>query len=320
MSYINTNINLIPNIKINVPTIDRDIFIDGIIEYLKANFDESNFHLTFPEIKDALIFDEDLPFMDMEIFVSDSIELGVDNVYMTTGSYNNVYINSFLGVNTLSNGLTYLGMLTNGDEEKAAIRIIYFDGNTFRSYVPHYGNCINWNTDSAFGIDEDEDEDYLLDNNLDKSTFDSLKLEETIDTSMIIQELETVFQLQGVFNGTILWNNTSNNTSCNTSNNSSSNSNNSQVSITDVLLKIFEQKNYALILNLQKSLLQQGFTSYDKNLCWKNLKDKNIMLKDIYNYIISFDCNGDNIYKFIECQKIVTYIKKYKYKFEGYLY
>ena len=319
MSYINTNINLIPNIKIDVPKIDRDIFIDGIIEYLKANFDESHFHLTFPEIKDALIFDENLPLMDkaMEIFISDSIELGANNVYMTTGSYNNPYIDSFLGVNTLSNGLTYLGMLMYEDYENPAMRIVYFDGKEFKSYVPRYGNCINWNIESAFGNDEDEDETYLqVENKLDKSTFDSFNVEDTIDTSMIIQELETVFQLQGTFNGTISYNNSSSNSS----NNTSSNSNNNQVSITDVLLKIFEQKNYALILNLQNSLLQQGFIPYDKNLCWKNLKDKNIMLKDIYNYIVSFNCNGDNIYKFIECQKIVTYIKKYKYKFEGYLY
>ena len=144
-----------------------------------------------------------------------------------------------------------------------------------------------------------------------------MDLNKIIDESLILQDLVNVFELKGSFNGPIKY--LSNNTTSNNNSNGNS-STQKNLSITDVLLQIFESKNYSLISTFQQSLINQGFVQYDKNLCWKNLNDKDKMLKDIYNYILHFDNNGNVTYKYVECQKIVTYIKKYKYKFEGYLY
>lgn len=321
MTRINNDIKIIPNTKIVVPKIDRDIFIDGIIDVLKDLKDEKYYVNTFSEMKDALIFDENMDISnELDEFVTDNINLSSENAIVTAGEYQGIEFDSILGIKETSNGFVFWGTLVCGDWETFSIRIIYFDGNKFQSYVPHYGNCINWNNDSALGNDYDEDEDFLNKFNLSCNDLKSLKDRDLIDTSMILQELETVFQLQGSYNGTITNNKSTpcNNTIGNTSNNVNNTAQIKQ-SVSDVLLQIFEQRSYSLIYPLQQSILNQGFQSYDKSLCFKNIKNKEIMLKDIYNYIVLFDNNRDNTYKTIECQKIVTYIKKYKYHHEGYL-
>ena len=59
MGVINNDTSLIPNTKIYVPKIDRDVFIEGFIEYLRANYDEDDFSNDFATMKDALTFDDD---------------------------------------------------------------------------------------------------------------------------------------------------------------------------------------------------------------------------------------------------------------------
>ena len=317
MAYINNDVKIIPQIRINVPKIDRDIFIEGIINYLKCLKAEDDYHYSFAEMTDALTFDGEVNLSyELNEFITDSIILDCENAFVTAAEYNNPNFNSILGVHQLSNEFVFWGILTGGDWEIPAIRIIYFDGKNFQSYVPSYGNTINLNIDGAFGNDEDEDEDYLKQFNLNVSDLNKIDLNNLIDPSMILQVLETVFTLQGNYNGTIRQQPSSN------SNNPTSTSTSSQknTSTMDVLLQVFESKNFTLIPPLQTSLLNKGYKIYDKSLCWNNLSDKDTMLKDIYNYILQFDNNGSYYYKFVECNKIVTYIKKYKYRFEGYLY
>lgn len=322
MSIINNNPNLIPNKKIIVPKIDRDIFVDGIIEVLKEIQEEEDYNYTFTEMKDALIFDDNKIKISEELtaFLTDDVIVSCEEAFVVNANFKNVanvnhnslYLSPILGINQTNNGVVFWGVFMGGDWEKEAIKIIYFDGNDFKSYTPRYGNCINWNTKTAFGNDKDEDNKYLSQYNLDINTLKHLSISDTIDVDMIMQELDTVFQLQGNFTGSI-------NKGLN---NVSSPNNNSQPRqmISDVILKIFEERRYDLIPPLQQSILQQGFTMYDKSLCFKNIKDKDIMFKDICNYILFFNNKRDNVYKTIECQKLVTYIKKYKYYHEGYIY
>lgn len=322
MAIINNDTSLIPNTKINVPSIDRDIFIDGIMNMLKNYKDEDEYCYTFAEMNDAFIFDGNVNISDeLSEFITDNVCLDMENAFVTSGEYNQRIFDSILGVRSTNNGVVFWGTLINGDWELPAIRIIYFDGTNFKSYVPHYGNSINWNNNSAFGNYVDEDDDYLSQYNLNYLDLRKCSTSDLIDASMIMQELDTVFQLQGSYNGTIINNSKQNNNNGNiSSNNTNNSSNQTKQTMSDVLLQIFEQRSYTLIPALQQSILNQGFQSYDKSLCFKNIKDKDTMLKDIYNYIVLFDNNGDNAYKTIECQKLITYIKKYKYHHEGYLY
>lgn len=319
MGVINNDTSLIPSTKIYVPKIDRDVFIEGFIEYLRANYDEDDFSNDFATMKDALTFDDDNINIteELQLFSTDNVKLDTENTFITKDSYIYNYFNSLLGVNTLSNGVVFLGVLMGGDWEIPAFKIFYFDGTRFKSYVPRFGNAINCLNNSAFGNEPNEDDSYLQQFNLTTSDLSNMDLNKIIDESLILQDLENVFELKGSFNGTIKY--LSNNTTSNNNFNGNS-STQKNLSITDVLLQIFESKNYSLISTFQQSLINQGFVPYDKNLCWKNLNDKDKMLKDIYNYILHFDNNGNATYKYVECQKIVTYIKKYKYKFEGYLY
>lgn len=69
---------------------------------------------------------------------------------------------SIVGFRTLSNGLTYLGIVAGGDWEFPVFLIVYWDGKQLRGYVPKSGNP--WNTDSkkAYGNDygDKENSDY----------------------------------------------------------------------------------------------------------------------------------------------------------------
>lgn len=318
MSLINNDIKLIPNKRFNVPQIDRDIFIEGIMNYLKSFQPEDDYNYSFAEMQDALTFDGEMNLTnEINLFFTDKVNIDTENASVTAKECNTPVLNSIIGVHELNNGFVFWGVLVGGDWEEPAIKIIYFDGKEFQSYTPSYGNCINLNIDCAFGNYEDEDEDYLNQYNLNFNDLCNLDISQKIDASMIIQELQTVFQLTQTYNGNQIFPQNNNPKTNSTSNTAQTQKKNT---ITDVLLQVFESKKFALIPPLQQSLLNQGFKTYDKNLCWKNLKDKDVMLKDIYNYILQFDNNANYSYKFVECNKIITYIKKYKYRFEGYLY
>ncbi len=72
-----------------------------------------------------------------------------------------------LGITELDNGLVYLGCYGGGDWECPVFFIIYWDGSTFRGYIPSDGNAWNKKYKTAFGSesesdnydDEDEDEE-----------------------------------------------------------------------------------------------------------------------------------------------------------------
>jgi hypothetical protein len=59
--------------------------------------------------------------------------------------------NKFLGLQTLDNGLTFLGVVAGGDWETPLGFIIYWDGKKLRAYIPKDGNPWNTDTKMAYG-------------------------------------------------------------------------------------------------------------------------------------------------------------------------
>ncbi len=67
--------------------------------------------------------------------------------------------NTLIGMNTLSNGLTFCGCIAGGDWEEPVFFIIYCDGKSLRAYIPVHGNCINLDFKTAFGSEKYTDVD-----------------------------------------------------------------------------------------------------------------------------------------------------------------
>ena len=74
-------------------------------------------------------------------------EFDTENVEIAGGDFYGVK----LGLQTLSNGFTFLGIVSGGDWEKPIFWIIYFDGSKLRAYIPDNGNVWNKKMKSAFG-------------------------------------------------------------------------------------------------------------------------------------------------------------------------
>lgn len=67
------------------------------------------------------------------------------------------YPYNLVGINTLENGFTFLGCIVGGDWEEPLFHIIYWDGKSFRGYIPAYGNIYNLDFKTAFGSECDSD-------------------------------------------------------------------------------------------------------------------------------------------------------------------
>ena len=61
---------------------------------------------------------------------------------------------------TTKSGIDYLALLINGDWEEPVALFVYWDGKKYRGYIPTRGNAINTINKSAFGNDEDADNEY----------------------------------------------------------------------------------------------------------------------------------------------------------------
>jgi hypothetical protein len=62
-----------------------------------------------------------------------------------------------VGYHTLSNDLTFLGLVSGGSWEIGIFFIIYYDGKQLRAYIPTDGNLWNTVTNEAYGNDRVED-------------------------------------------------------------------------------------------------------------------------------------------------------------------
>ena len=71
-----------------------------------------------------------------------------------------------LGLQTLPNGFTFLGVEGGADWGEPMFYVMYWDGKTIRVYIPTYGNMVNLDTKTAFGLESEGDVD--LDNLINK--------------------------------------------------------------------------------------------------------------------------------------------------------
>lgn len=67
----------------------------------------------------------------------------------------------YIGLHTLDNGLSYLGVQAGGDWESSLFFIIYHDGRKLRGYVPEKGNTWNTLNKKAVGNDDEMDKAFL---------------------------------------------------------------------------------------------------------------------------------------------------------------
>jgi len=97
----------------------------------------------------------------------------------------------YIGLNTLPNGLTYLGVTAGGDWENPLFFAIYWDGAKLRGYIPESGNPWNTDTKRAYGNDEDSDEKNLRKrgySSRDDAQFDFSKISEDMQNRIQYKE------------------------------------------------------------------------------------------------------------------------------------
>lgn len=86
------------------------------------------------------------------------VEFDMENIEWVPGE---AYVGAddLVGIRTLPNGLTYMGVTAGGDWEMPIFFILYFDGKEIRGYIPKEGNTWNFKTKSAFGNSDGEIDD-----------------------------------------------------------------------------------------------------------------------------------------------------------------
>lgn len=117
----------------------------------------------YPEDYDNLDYDVDLKNLTSTIEKDLSkVEFDMENwqAYPDPNDYS--VEDSILGIKTLNNGLTFLGVRGGGDWESPVFFIIYFDGKKLRGYIPDTkGNPWNHKTKSAFGNNDEDVEESI---------------------------------------------------------------------------------------------------------------------------------------------------------------
>lgn len=79
-----------------------------------------------------------------------TINIGKDIMFLDES------LNTMFGIQTLNNGLTFLGGLIRGTNELSEVYFcIYYNGKTFRLYIPIYGNAFNKIAKCSFGMERD---------------------------------------------------------------------------------------------------------------------------------------------------------------------
>lgn len=100
-------------------------------------------------------FIRELIYCDETIRKDIKYNVDAENILTAYDAYDE---DEYVGLHTLSNGLTFYGIVMGGDWEIPAFIIIYWDGKKLRAYVPSYGNRINLDCKCAFGSENDADD------------------------------------------------------------------------------------------------------------------------------------------------------------------
>lgn len=303
--------------SINIPIISREDFARMFREICEEYYFVQNPN----DFEQKLLTNTGSIDINEEVFenIKNVNEIGLDYgyIYALPDEVPGNDIVNIIGLRQTSKGIPYLGCIVVGDSNIEVFRTVFFDGNNFQMYTPHYGNCWNINGPWAIGFeggDENEDEDYCNNYGVDLDTVLNASRIDLIDENAILMELETVFIPGTQIQNPVL--NLNNTGTSNTSNNSTPSSA-SKTTAMGIFYSVFEKKMVQMIPAIQQSLTVQGITTYNKDDCFKNLKDKNVFQKDIYNYILQFNNFDSTANKIIECTKIAMYIKRFMYYHEG---
>ena len=79
-----------------------------------------------------------------------------DDVKKIRFDYENVYVEKYL---ELSSGIPIALVLAGGDWELPLLFALYYDGSTFRGYIPTEGNVFNRTLKQAYGNATDEEDE-----------------------------------------------------------------------------------------------------------------------------------------------------------------
>ena len=130
------------------------------------------------------------------------VNVGFENFecdpFVTPGEFTLGVRQIFMGKFDVPVYIPVLGMTASGNWETPVYMFLYLDDALqFQVYVPEKGNTYNWNTNTAFGNDEDEDNEFLRSqmtgNGRDANDFDNF------DPDDLIAEMEDVLQMENEF-------------------------------------------------------------------------------------------------------------------------
>lgn len=162
----------------NAARVTKEELKEIVCKYIKKyaedyDLDDTEFEELDSYLADLLysgIFDKDLKYdFDYENFTIET-DFDVDNKYV--------------GFQTLDNGFTFLGFWAGGDWQIPVFGIFYYDGKKLRAYIPTRGNVVNRKSMSAFGNDEEADEEIMNEYNAEYGTLFG-------DVDAMIEEIKT---------------------------------------------------------------------------------------------------------------------------------
>ena len=113
------------------------------------------------------------------------VEFDIKNVTIDSISNKNSACIENTFIKTLDNGFSYVGLLSNNDNEYPVYFILYWDGTMLRGYVPEEGNIFNKLTYEAVGHDKLSDYMYIL------SELDDNKYKEFI-IDLLIEKIDMI--------------------------------------------------------------------------------------------------------------------------------
>ena len=129
------------------PKMSIDDLKSKLSSYAKKNFDAAELGVDDFEDVDGIIT---YAMMDHQFT---KVHADVQKIRF---DYENVYVEKYL---ELSSGVPIALVLAGGDWESPVLFALYYDGHTFRGYVPTEGNVFNRTLKQAYGNATDEEDE-----------------------------------------------------------------------------------------------------------------------------------------------------------------
>lgn len=158
MRFVNDDVKLKNGGRNAVKISQDDLWKKIVTRAMKIGEDIEGVEDDGPDGESAYEFIRELIYNDETIHKDIKYDIDAENILTACDAdYNDEYV----GMHTVK-GLTFYGVIMGGDWEVPAFFIIYWDGKKLRAYVPSYGNLVNLDCKCAFGSENVEDEEKLL--------------------------------------------------------------------------------------------------------------------------------------------------------------